>query len=67
MSLDVNKGFNMFKEFFEGIPLKVKIAIGVLVVLYTLLLIVATPIAILLSILGLGIWSVITIVNHLTR
>jgi len=57
----------MFKEFFKGIPLNVKIAISILVLLYTLLLIVATPIALLLSVLGLSIWSVVTLVNHFTR
>lgn len=55
----------MIKEFFAGMPLKVKIAIGVIAFLYTLLLIVATPVAILFGVLGLGMWAVITLINYL--
>lgn len=55
----------MIKEFFAGMPLKVKVAIGIVVFLYTLLLIVAMPIAILFGVLGLGMWAIITIINYL--
>ena len=55
----------MFKELFKDMPLKVKISIGVLVIMYTLLLVVATPIAILFTVMGLGMWAIITIINYL--